>query len=263
MLNISRLKKEKNTKKIVMLTCYDFTFASLFEKEKDSIDMILVGDSLANVMKGEDSTVKTTLEDIIYHTKAVRKGAPSIFIVADMPFMSYQISVEEAVRNAGRLVAEAGANAVKLEGGRDFSEHVKAISKAGIPVMGHLGLTPQWINVFGSYNVRGKESAESQIIKEDAKILQEAGAFSLVLECVPKDLAKEVSESILIPTIGIGAGMDVDGQVLVLQDMLGMNDNRFKFLKKYAQIGDITRNAIKAYSEDVKEIRFPTDKESF
>jgi len=263
MLNIAKLDKEKNKRKLVMLTCYDFTFATLFEQEKDSIDMILVGDSLANVMKGEDSTVTTTIDDIIYHTKAVRKGAPSIFIVADMPFMSYQISVEEAVRNAGRIIAETGANAVKLEGGRDFSEHLNAISKAGIPVMGHLGLTPQWINVFGSYNVRGKDSDESKKIKEDAKILEEAGAFSIVLECIPEILAREVSQSIDIPTIGIGGGPDVDGQVLVLQDMLGMNDNRFKFLKKYAQIGEATRKAIRDYSDDVKNNVFPSDKESF
>ncbi|PLX18051.1 MAG: 3-methyl-2-oxobutanoate hydroxymethyltransferase [Candidatus Muiribacterium halophilum] len=263
MIKISDLRKDKKKNKLVMLTCYDFTFASLFEKEKENIDMILVGDSLANVIKGEDSTVKTTLEDIIYHTKAVRKGAPSIFTVADMPFMSYQISVEEAVRNAGRLISEAGANAVKLEGGRDFSEHVKAITRAGIPVMGHLGLTHQWINVFGSYNVRGKSSDESDKIREDAKILQECGAFSIVLECVPEKLASNISQDLEIPTIGIGAGKEVDGQVLVLQDMLGMNDNKFKFLRKYSQIGEITRNAIKEYSKDVKEKSFPSKKESF
>jgi len=263
LFKISDNIKYKNGKKLSMLTCYDYTMATMFEKMKNNIDIILVGDSLGNVIQGEGDTLGVEVDDIIYHTKCVKKGAPSVFTVADMPFMSYQISVEKAVENAGIIMKKSKPNAVKLEGGREYIEHIKKIILSGIPVMGHLGLTPQSVNVFGGYNVRGRLSDEREKIKEDALLLEKAGVFSIVLECIPSDLAQEITNSLKIPVIGIGAGVECDGQVLVLQDMLGMNNNKFKFVRKYAELDSIICNSIKKYDEDVKNNKFPGKDESF
>lgn len=262
MFNISKIAKYKN-EKIAMLTCYDFTFASIIDELKDKIDIILVGDSLSNVMKGEDSTVFTDIEDIIYHSRAVRNGCKETFILSDMPFNSYQPSVRDAVLNAGIIMKKGRCNAVKLEGGMEYSEHVKAITSAGIPVMGHLGLTPQSVNAFGGYGVRAKSQQDQEKLIADAISLEKAGAFGIVLECIPMELAKKVTETINIPTVGIGAGPHCDGQVLVLQDMLGMNDNKFKFVRNYANLKDSIRNAFEHFSHDVKEHKFPDKSESF
>ncbi|MGM0607855.1 MAG: 3-methyl-2-oxobutanoate hydroxymethyltransferase [Candidatus Muiribacteriota bacterium] len=252
------MKKLKEiNEKLVMLTCYDYTSARLLQEADEKIDMLLIGDSLANVIKGEDTTIQTEVDDIIYHSRAVRKGAPDIFIVADMPFMSYQISVKEAVKNAGKLIKYGKANAVKLEGGEFFEQHVKAISACGIPVMGHLGLTPQSINAFGKFGLRGKQKEEGEKILKDSQILQKAGAFSIVLECIPQVLAKKITESIIIPTIGIGAGKNCDGQVLVLQDMLGMSEQKLKFVKKYAEVGYMIKGAVSKYAKETRNGSFP------
>ncbi|MFW5782241.1 MAG: 3-methyl-2-oxobutanoate hydroxymethyltransferase, partial [Candidatus Muiribacteriaceae bacterium] len=235
----------------------------IMQEMSGELDIILVGDSLSSVIKGEQSTVRTFMQDVIYHTACVRKGSPDIFVVSDLPFMSYQSDVKTAVENAGRLVRDGGANAVKLEGGREFIPQIRAITDAGIPVMGHLGLTPQFINSFGSYNARGKEPEERARIKEDALLLEKAGVFAVVLECVPASLGKEISETLTVPVIGIGAGPHCDGQVLVLQDMLGMNDNSFRFLRKYASLKEVIKTAFSEYINDVRNGDFPDDNESY
>jgi 3-methyl-2-oxobutanoate hydroxymethyltransferase len=263
LFKISENLKYKNGRKITMLTCYDFTMASIFEISKENIDIILVGDSLGNVVQGEYDTLGVEVEDIIYHTKAVRKGAPSIFTVSDLPFMSYQESVETAVKNAGLIMKRSKPNAVKLEGGKEFIPHIERIICSGIPVMGHLGLTPQSVNVFGGYNVRGRLKQEREKIIEDAVLLEKSGVFAVVLECVPEDLAGEITSKLNIPVIGIGAGSQCDGQVLVAQDMLGMNNNKFKFVRKYADVDNIINNAVKNYAQDVRNGSFPSSDESF
>jgi len=253
---------KKNGEKITMLTAYDYSTARVVDDA--GIDMILVGDSLGMVMLGYDSTVPVTMEDMIHHTKAVTRGTSRAMVIGDMPFMSYQADVNDAVINAGRLLKEAGAQGIKLEGGREVAEVVKRISGAGIPVMGHLGLTPQSVHQLGGYKVQGKNRDVAQKILEDAKILEDSGAFSLVLECVPADLAKEITSSLAIPTIGIGAGVHCDGQVLVVNDMLGMFDKFMpKFVKKYTDLSTAMKEAIGSYIDEVKEEVFPGTEHSF
>ena len=226
-----------NGKKITMLTAYDYSMAKLIDEA--GINMILVGDSLGMVMLGYEDTLSVTMEDMIHHTRAVARGAKDAFVVADMPFMSYQTSVYDAVYNAGRLMKEGRAQAVKLEGGREMAEQIRAITKASIPVVGHLGLTPQSLNAFGGFKVQGKSEEAARKLLEDAKIIEEAGAVAIVLECVPAKLAELISKQVKVPIIGIGAGAGCDGQVLVYQDMLAMfGDFKPKFVKQFAPIGD-------------------------
>ena len=249
-------------KKLTMLTAYDYSTAALVDSA--GIDGILVGDSLGNVMLGYEDTISVTMEDMIHHGAAVARGAKDCLVVIDMPFMSYQESIEEAVHNAGRLMKEGRANAVKLEGGASVAAQIKAITDAGIPVMAHLGLTPQSINAFGGYKVQGKTEAAAKKLLEDAKAVEAAGAFSVVLECVPSALAAMVTKSLSIPTIGIGAGSDCDGQILVYQDLLGMfSDFTPKFVKRYAEIGSAMKEAFKAYIADVQSSAFPAPEHGY
>lgn len=255
-------ESKKNGEKLTMLTAYDYTTAKLLDES--GIDSILVGDSLGMVVLGYDDTLSVTMEDMIHHSAAVARGAKNALIVTDMPFMSYQTSVYDAVVNAGRLVKEGGAQAVKLEGGIEFCEHIKAIVKASIPVCAHIGLTPQSINAFGGFKVQGKGKEEAQRLLDEARAVEEAGAFAVVLECVPAKLAKKISESISIPTIGIGAGAGCDGQVLVYQDMLAMySDFKPKFVKQYAQIGSVMKDAFRQYIDEVKSGAFPSEEHTF
>lgn len=248
--------------KITMLTAYDYSMAKILDES--GVESILVGDSLGMVFQGHSSTLSVTVDEMIYHTKAVVKGVKRALVIADMPFMSYHVSVEEAVRNAGRLVKEGGAEAVKLEGGKNIIDNVKAIVNAQIPVIGHLGLTPQSVNAFGGFKVQGKEEKNARQIIEDAKLLEEAGAFAIVLECVPSKLAKLISKSLHIPTIGIGAGNECDGQVLVINDLLGMfNDFIPKFVKQYAQLNQNVISSVQTYNNEVKSGDFPTEKHTF
>ncbi len=248
--------KEEGTK-ITMLTCYDYSTAKLIDEA--GINSILVGDSLGNVMLGYEDTVSVTMEDMIHHGAAVARGAKNAMVVIDMPFMSYQTSVYDAVVNAGRLMKEGRANAVKLEGGVDVAPQIKAIVAAGIPVVAHIGLTPQSINAFGGHRVQGKTEAAAKKLLEDAKAVEEAGAFCVVIEGVPAALAKIVTERVSIPTIGIGAGPDCDGQVLVYQDMLGMySDFPPKFVKKFANTGEVMKAAFAQYAKEVNEGTFPS-----
>jgi 3-methyl-2-oxobutanoate hydroxymethyltransferase len=257
---ISEMKR--TGEKIAMLTAYDFSTASIVDEA--GIDIILVGDSLGMVVMGYDSTLPVTMEDMIHHTKAVSRAVKRAMVIGDMPFMSYQTSVEDAVRNAGRFMKEAGAHGVKLEGGREVAEITRRITSAGIPVMGHLGLTPQSVHKFGGYKVQGKGDIAAKRILEDAKILEEAGAFSLVLECVPATLAGEISKSLEMPTIGIGGGIDCDGQVLVVNDMLGMFDKFTpKFVKKYANLSVDIKKAVGQYIDEVRNGVFPDEEHSF
>ncbi len=253
--------KEKN-ERLSMLTAYDYSTAKLIDEA--GIDAILVGDSLGMVCLGYENTLSVTMEDMIHHTAAVSRGCKNALIISDMPFMSYQTSVYDAVVNAGRLIKEGGAHAVKLEGGREFVPHVKAIVNASIPVMAHIGLTPQSINAFGGFKVQGKSAEAAKKLIEDAVLLQEAGAFSVLMECVPAKLAEIITKKLSVPTIGIGAGAGCDGQVLVYQDMLAMySDFTPKFVKKYADIGDVMRNAFKNYKEEVSKGIFPEEKHGF
>ena len=249
-------------KKLSMLTAYDYSMAKIIDES--GIDGILIGDSLGMVVKGDEDTLAVTVEEIIYHTKAVKKGAKNALIVSDMPFLSYHISAEQAVLNAGRMVKEGGANAVKLEGGANVIEQIKAIVNAQIPVMGHLGLTPQSVNAFGGFKVQGKSEETAKKLIEDAVALEKAGAFSIVLEGIPAKVAEFITKAVSIPTIGIGAGKDCDGQILVYQDMLGMFDDFVpKFVKQYANIGAIMREAIGYYVKEVQDGSFPEAKHTF
>ena len=249
-------KAKEDGTKLSMLTAYDYSTASLIDQA--GINGILVGDSLGNVMLGYEDTVSVTMEDMIHHGAAVARGAKNAMVVIDMPFMSYQTSVYDAVVNAGRLMKEGRANAVKLEGGVEVKEQIKAIVAAGIPVMAHIGLTPQSINAFGGHRVQGKTEAAAKKLLEDAKAVEEAGAFAVVIEGVPAVLAKIVTERLSIPTIGIGAGKDCDGQILVYQDMLGMySDFTPKFVKKFANIGEIMKEAFKSYIDEINAGTFP------
>jgi len=248
--------------KITMLTAYDYGMASILDES--DIDILLVGDSLGNVALGYESTLPVTMDDMVRHTQAVARGSQKAMLVADMPFLSYQVSPESAMANAGRLLKEGNAQAVKLEGGREHADIIHKMTYAGIPVMAHLGLTPQSVNQLGGYKVQGKQEDAAEIIMQDAKCLEEAGAFSLVLECVPEKLAADITAALSIPSIGIGAGVHCDGQVLVINDMLGMNDRMTpKFVKKYAQLNVDIKNAVKLYIKDVKTSAFPDDKHSF
>jgi 3-methyl-2-oxobutanoate hydroxymethyltransferase len=255
-------KMKREGEKISMLTAYDYSTSAAMDEA--GIDIILVGDSLGMVVLGYDSTLPVTMEDMIHHTRAVSRAAKRAMVLGDMPFMSYQVSNEEALRNAGRLMKEAGAHGVKLEGGKEVAEIVMKITSSGIPLMGHLGLTPQSVHQLGGYKVQGKDDKTAKRLMEDARILEEAGAFSIVLECVPARLAGEISRSLTIPTIGIGAGVECDGQVLVVNDMLGMFDKFTpKFVKKYAQLNIDIRTAIEQYIGEVKDMKFPGEEHSF
>lgn len=256
------LAQKQNGDKITMLTAYDYSTAKLMDES--GINCILVGDSLGMVMLGYDSTLPVTMEDMLHHTKAVTRGAKNAMVIADMPFMSYQTSVYDAVKNAGRLIQEGGAYAVKLEGGAAVCDQIAAIVKASIPVVAHLGLTPQSVNAFGGFKVQGKDEARARELIEDAKKIEAAGAFMVVLECVPKKLAEIITQEISIPTIGIGAGNGCDGQVLVYQDMLGMfSDFTPKFVKKFAAAGALMKDAFSSYIKEVKDGVFPDDSHSF
>ena len=249
-------------RKLSMLTAYDYSTAKL--EDEAGIDGILVGDSLGNVVLGYEDTLSVTMVDMIHHCAAVARGAKNALIVCDMPFMSYEISVEQAVTNAGRLLKEGRANCVKLEGGREVCPQVAAIVAAGIPVMGHIGLTPQSINAFGGFKVQGKSEAAARKLIEDARALQEAGAFSIVLEAVPAKLATLVTEAVDVPTIGIGAGAGCDGQILVYQDMLSMfSDFCPKFVKQFANVGQAMREGFTAYINEVQAGTFPSEEHTF
>lgn len=260
---VSTFKEMKEKKeKISMLTAYDYSTAKLVDNA--GINSILVGDSLGNVMLGYDSTIPVTMEDMIHHGKAVARGAENALVVVDMPFMSYQTSVYDAVVNAGRIMKETNAGAVKLEGGTEMCDRIEAITKASIPVVAHLGLTPQSVNIFGGFKVQGKTEQTAQKLIDDARAVENAGAFAVVLECVPEKLAEKISEIIRIPTIGIGAGKGCDGQVLVYQDMLAMfSDYTPKFVKRFANVGEIMTEAFKAYDSEVKAGTFPGKEHSY
>ncbi|AST92222.1 MULTISPECIES: 3-methyl-2-oxobutanoate hydroxymethyltransferase [Sutcliffiella] len=256
------LKMKKNSEKIVMLTAYDYPSAKIAEQA--GVDVILVGDSLGMVVLGYDTTVPVTIEDMIHHTKAVKRGAPSTYIVTDMPFMTYHLSMEDTLRNAREIIQQSGAHALKLEGAGNVIEKMDALNKAGIPVVAHLGLTPQTVGVLGGYKVQGKDIKSAKKLIEDAKKCEEAGAIALVLECIPMQLAKEVSESISIPTIGIGAGIDTDGQVLVFHDVVTYGVDRVpKFVKQYANMQEQALKGIESYVSETKNNIFPTREHSF
>lgn len=248
--------------KIAMLTSYDFSMATIVDD--GGVDVILVGDSASNVMAGHETTLPITLDQMIYHAASVVRGVKRALVVVDLPFGSYQGNSKEALNSAIRIMKESGAHAVKLEGGAEVRESVERIITAGIPVMGHLGLTPQSIYKFGTYSVRAKEEAEAAKLKEDILVLQEAGCFSVVLEKIPAMLAKEVTASVKIPTIGIGAGMHCDGQVLVINDMIGLTKGFHpRFLRQYINLYDQINTAVKAYVKDVKDADFPNEKEQY
>ena len=258
----SVVEMKANGEKISMLTAYDYTFAKLLDSA--GIDVLLVGDSASNVMAGHETTLPITLDQMIYHASSVVRGVERALVVVDLPFGTYQSDPKKALRSAIRIMKESGAHAIKLEGGKEESESIKRIVNAGIPVMGHLGLTPQSIHQFGSFALRAKEEAEAQKLKEDAKLLEQLGCFAIVLEKIPAKLAEEVAKSVRVPIIGIGAGSAVDGQVLVMQDMLGMN-NEFqpRFLRKYANLQEVITKAVSHYIEDVKNVDFPNEKEQY
>ena len=257
---LQRMKHEGA--KITMLTCYDATFMRILDEA--GVDIVLVGDTLGMVIQGNTSTTPVTMEEMIYHARIVSRGVTHAHLLVDMPFMSYQASVEDAVRNAGRLVKEGGAESIKLEGGRERADAVRAIDQAGIPVMAHIGLTPQSVNKFGGFKVQGKSQEQAMRLLEDAKILEEAGAFSLLMECVPAPLAERITQSLSIPTIGIGAGNATDGQVLVIYDLLGM-DNSFnpKFAKRYANLHETITSAVRSYIGEVRGGVFPGKENSY
>ncbi len=255
-------KMKANGQKISMLTAYDFSFAKLFDAA--GIDVILVGDSASNVMAGHETTLPVTLDQMIYHAQCVVRGVDRSFVVVDMPFGSYQSDSKVALASAIKIMKETGGHAIKLEGGEEVVASIKRIVAAGIPVMGHLGLTPQSIYKFGTYTVRAKEDIEAEQLKKDCQLLQEAGCFAIVLEKIPAVLAKEVSESLTIPTIGIGAGKYCDGQVLVMHDMLGINTEfKPRFLRQYANLAEQITSAVSNYIADIKSNDFPNESESY
>lgn len=262
-ITIPLLKEMKERQeKITMLTAYDFPQALMVDEA--GIEVVLVGDSLGMVVLGYEDTLKVTTEDVIYHSRAVSRALKNALLVADMPFLSYQVSKKEAIYNAGRLIQEGGAQAVKVEGGGAMIKRVKAIVEAGIAVMGHLGLTPQMVNQFGGFKVQGKKEEQAKKIIDDALALEDAGAFSLVLECVPADLAKEITSRLQIPVIGIGAGPYCDGQVLVFHDLLGLFPRLTpKFVRRYAELYPEILKALQDYKQEVKEGLFPTQEHSF
>jgi len=262
-ISITDLKaKKKRGERIVMMTCYDYPSARLLEAA--GVDILFIGDTLGMVVLGYDTTIPVTMEEMLHHTKAVVRGSSRAHVLADMPFMSYQASPEDALRNAGRLLKEGGAQSVKLEGGVRVAETVRFIVDAGIPVMGHIGLTPQSINQIGGYKVQGKTPAAAVRLINDALALEQAGAYALVLECVPAPVAQTISERLAVPTIGIGAGPHCDGQVQVFHDLLGLFDDFVpKHAKRYADLGSQITEAVRAFADEVRSGRFPTEKESF
>lgn len=258
----SILAKKHNHEKITMVTSYDYSMAALVDEA--GIDMILVGDSLGNVILGYDTTLPVTMDDMVHHTRAVSRAAKNAMVVADMPFLSYHISVEEAVRNAGRLIKEGGAQAVKLEGGEERLPVLKAILEAEIPIVGHIGLTPQSINQFGGFKVQGKDLETARKLIRDAKLLEEAGVFAITLEGVPGALAQKITESLSVPTIGIGAGKYCDGQVLVIYDVLGMTRGHIpKFVKKFANLEPLIHEALLDYKKEVEDGTFPAPEHTY
>jgi len=261
-ITVATLKEMKaRGEPFTMVSTYDYLTAKLADGA--GIEVILVGDSLANVVLGYKDTLSVTMDEMIHHTKAVSRGARRALVVGDMPFMSYQASVEDAIRNSGRFLKEGGAQAVKVEGGSGMLKKIKAMVDSGVPVMGHIGLTPQWIHQIGGYRVRGKTSEAAVEIIKEAKRLERAGVFSLVLECVPWQLAKEVTESLEIPTIGCGAGVHCDGQVLVLHDLVGLTERAPRFVKRYAEVGKTMRRALEKFKDEVKRREFPTREHSY
>ncbi len=262
-ITVQTLKEMKATRqKITMLTAYDYTFAKILDEA--GVDILLVGDSLGNVILGYENTLPVTVEDIMHHTKAVARGARHAMVVADMPFMSYQVSDEKAMENAGAIMKFSGANAVKLEGGKRIAGLVKKMTDAGIPVMGHLGLTPQSVHQFGGYSLQAKEAGEAKTLLEESLALEEAGAFAIVLEKIPAELAELVTAGLSIPTIGIGAGPSCDGQVLVTQDMLGMFDKFVpKFVKQYTNLKATIDDAVKSFIKEVRVDAFPASEHSY
>ena len=249
-------------RRIVMLTCYDAAFARLLEQAE--VDVLLVGDSVNQVLAGQETTLSATLDQMIYHAASVRRGARRALVFVDLPFLTYQVSPTEAIRNAGRVLQESGAHGVKLEGGRPMAETVRALVDRGIPVIGHLGLTPQSVHALGGYRVQGREAAAAERLLADALALEEAGACAIVLELLPAALAKRITASLTIPTIGIGAGAGCDGQVLVLHDMLGLNEMfNPKFLKRYAELGEAVRAAVRSYAAEVRDGTYPGPEHSF
>lgn len=259
-LDITAMKQDKS--KIAVLTAYDYPFARLMDQV--GIDIILVGDSVGSVVSGYDNTLPVTLEEMIYHTRAVMRGSDQALVVTDMPFMSYQTDIRDARINAGRLIKEGGAQAVKLEGGQPMAETIRALVDIDIPVVGHIGLTPQSIHRMGGFKVQGRAEEQAQKLLADARAVEEAGAFALVVEGIPAHLAREITRMLSIPTIGIGAGVGCDGQVLVIHDLLGLYDKYSpKFVKRYADIGPMISRGIEEYIEEVKKGLFPTDDHSF
>jgi len=261
-LTVHDILKMKGNQRIVMVTAYDATFAKLLDQA--GADVLLVGDSLGMVIQGHESTLPVAMEHMVYHTAAVVRGSTNALVVGDLPFMSYQASVEDALRNGGWLMAEGGCQAVKLEGGIRSAEAIEALVHAGIPVVGHVGLTPQSVNAMGGFRVQGKNEAAAKAILEDAKAVQDAGAFCVVLEAIPAALAAEVSAQLDIPTVGIGAGVHCDGQVLVSYDYLGLNEGfEPRFLKRFANLGPRVREATGQYADEVRRGTFPADEHSF
>ena len=251
-------RESKGQEKLVMLTAYDYSTARVMDMA--GVDALLVGDSLGMVMLGYPDTLSVTVDDMVRHSAAVARGAQKALVVCDMPYMSYHVSVEDTVRNAARLMIEGRAQAVKLEGGAEFAAEVRGLTRASIPVMGHLGLTPQSVNAFGGFKVQGKTMAAAQKLLDDARALQDAGAFALVLECVPAPLAERVTQALAIPVIGIGAGAGCDGQVLVWQDMTGMTLSHLpRFVKRFGEVGASLRSAVEAYTREVRAGAFPTE----
>jgi 3-methyl-2-oxobutanoate hydroxymethyltransferase len=249
-------------RRIVVLTCYDAVFARLLEQA--DVDVLLVGDSLNQVLAGHETTLSTTLDQMIYHAAAVRRGSSRALVFVDLPFLTYQVSIPEAIRNAGRVLQETGAHGVKLEGGAHMAETVSALVERGIPIMGHLGLTPQSVHALGGYRVQGREAGAAERLLRDAQMLETSGACSIVLELLPASLAGKISRSLTIPTIGIGAGPECDGQVLVLHDMLGLNEQFSpKFLKHYGELGESVRRAARGFAAEVREGKYPGKEHSF
>lgn len=256
------LKAKAEGRKLVMMTAYDYPFGLLADEA--GVDIVLIGDSLGMVVMGLDGTVEVTMEHMIHHIRAVVRGCKGPFVIGDMPFMSYNTSIPEAIRNAGRLMKEGGCDAIKLEGGVDFASTIEAIVKAGIPVQGHIGLTPQTASALGGFKMQGRDAAAAKQIIDDAKALEKAGVFSMILEAVPAPLGKLVAEAVQVPVIGIGAGPDVDGQVLVTHDMVGLFDKFVpKFVKQYTKIRPIILEALQAYKQDVTDVSFPAEEHSF
>ncbi|MEK7306336.1 MAG: 3-methyl-2-oxobutanoate hydroxymethyltransferase [Nitrospirota bacterium] len=255
-------KKKREGKRISMLTSYDFPFAQIVDEA--GIDIILVGDSLGVVVQGRENTLSVTMDEMIYHTMMVSRGVKNSLIIGDMPFMSYQAGIEDAVRNAGRFLKEGGAAAIKLEGGSNIADIIASISRAGIPVMGHIGLTPQSVHSMGGFKVQGKGAEAAERLVSDAKVVEHAGAFSVLLEGIPMELARRITEGLSIPTVGIGAGPFCDGQVMVLHDLLGLFD-RFvpKFVRRYAELKKVSLESIRRYKDDVESGKFPSEEESY